>query len=543
VDPRLAGYIEALPSRASARSAPPGESTGGLPTALAWRCAAMVTAHLMESGLLLASWAFIGYGALNGRLDTAWLAAWVLCLTGAIPLRLVTRWTEGVVAIGLGGLLKERLMAGAIRMDADVMRSKGAGRLLGEVLESEAIERLGAGGGVESLLAGLELLVVPWVLLWGAAARWEIALIAAWSALTLAWIVANTRRRFGWTKQRLSLTHGLVENMSGYRTRIVQQAPSEWHHEEDRELNEYAAISKRLDRSTSAIEAVLARGYIMAALAVLAPSFLAGAAPLSAQAITLGAILYAAAAFERLAFGLSRAAPAWIAWRTMKPIFDAGGQPGIQGAANCVAPVVKKVLQAQDVVFTHGSRAEPVLKGCSLSVERGDFLLLEGASGSGKSTFAALLAGLRKPESGVILAGGLDRQTLGEETWRRRIAAAPQYHENYILSAPLAFNLLLGRPYPHSEDDMREARELCLELGLGPLLERMPAGLEQMVGETGWQLSQGERCRVFLARALLQRADLVILDESLAALDPENLQQCLETLMRRAGTLLVIAHP
>jgi ATP-binding cassette subfamily B protein len=95
----------------------------------------------------------------------------------------------------------------------------------------------------------------------------------------------------------------------------------------------------------------------------------------------------------------------------------------------------------------------------------------------------------------------------------------------------------------HTDDDLREARELCLELGLGPLLERMPAGLDQMVGETGWQLSQGERSRVFLARALLQGADMVVLDESLAALDPENLQQCLECVLRRAGTLLVIAHP
>jgi ATP-binding cassette subfamily B protein len=64
-----------------------------------------------------------------------------------------------------------------------------------------------------------------------------------------------------------------------------------------------------------------------------------------------------------------------------------------------------------------------------------------------------------------------------------------------------------------------------------------------MVGETGWQLSHGERSRVFLARALLQRADLVVLDESLAALDPENLRQCLECVICRAKSLLVIAHP
>jgi ABC-type transport system involved in cytochrome bd biosynthesis fused ATPase/permease subunit len=65
----------------------------------------------------------------------------------------------------------------------------------------------------------------------------------------------------------------------------------------------------------------------------------------------------------------------------------------------------------------------------------------------------------------------------------------------------------------------------------------------QMVGETGWQLSHGERSRLYIARALLHDADLVVLDESFAALDPETLRQCLRCVLARATTLLVIAHP
>jgi ATP-binding cassette subfamily B protein len=78
---------------------------------------------------------------------------------------------------------------------------------------------------------------------------------------------------------------------------------------------------------------------------------------------------------------------------------------------------------------------------------------------------------------------------------------------------------------------------------LGELLQRMPAGLMQMVGETGWQLSHGERSRLYMARALLQNADLIILDESFAALDPENLQKAMQCAINRAATLMVIAHP
>jgi ATP-binding cassette subfamily B protein len=123
------------------------------------------------------------------------------------------------------------------------------------------------------------------------------------------------------------------------------------------------------------------------------------------------------------------------------------------------------------------------------------------------------------------------------------VATAPQYHENHILAAPLIFNLLMGRNWPPTRDDRKEAVAVCQELGLGPLLSRMPAGLLEMVGDSGWQLSQGERSRIYLARAILQGAPLVILDESFAALDPETLEQCLECALRRAPSLLVIAHP
>ncbi len=88
---------------------------------------------------------------------------------------------------------------------------------------------------------------------------------------------------------------------------------------------------------------------------------------------------------------------------------------------------------------------------------------------------------------------------------------------------------------------MTEARRG--ELGLSDLLARMPAGMNEIVGESGWQLSHGERSRLFMARALLQESELVVLDESFAALDPATLEQSLRCALRRARTLVVIAHP
>ena len=88
-----------------------------------------------------------------------------------------------------------------------------------------------------------------------------------------------------------------------------------------------------------------------------------------------------------------------------------------------------------------------------------------------------------------------------------------------------------------------EGETICGELGLGNLIARMPGGLLQMVGETGWRLSHGWRSRLYIVRVLLQGANLVILDESFAALDPENLRKCMHAVLARASSLVVIAHP
>jgi len=503
----------------------------------------LLGAHALETIFLFASWAAVGSGALSGRVDKAWLAAWALCLATVVVLRAAARSSEVALSIGFGGFLKERLLAGAMAFDADAMRRKGIGELLSQVFEAESLEGLAMDGGLQIVLAMVELLLIPVVLFWGVSASLEIILLLIWLCLTAILVGQNVHERFRWTKVRLGLTHRLVENMTAHRTMLAQQPPSEWHIKEDGETEEYAQVSERLDLSTARIEAFIPRGYLIAALFAFAPSFLAGTATLSQQAITLGVILFAYTSLQRLTFGASRVSAVYVAWRCIQPVFDAAAKPVEGSSSETLAAHKVKTFQLQNVAFTHAGRLEPSLKNCTLTIHEGDSLLLEGDSGSGKSTLALLLAGMRRPAAGFILAGGLDLQTLGEANWRQRVAAAPQYHENHILSASMSFNLLMGRPYPHSAVDIQEARELCVELGLGSLLERMPSGLDHMVGETGWQLSQGERSRVFLARALLQNADLVVLDESLAALDPENLHQCIECVRRRAKTLLVIAHP
>src|SRR5258708_19416976 len=101
----------------------------------------------------------------------------------------------------------------------------------------------------------------------------------------------------------------------------------------------------------------------------------------------------------------------------------------------------------------------------------------------------------------------------------------------------------MGGWWRAGEGESGEGSASCWEVGVEPLMNKMPAGMLQMVGETGWQLSHGERSRVYIARALLQGAEVVIFDESFAALDPENVKLALDCVLRRARAPLVGAPP
>ncbi|HMA09502.1 MAG TPA: ABC transporter ATP-binding protein, partial [Ramlibacter sp.] len=447
-------------------------------------------------------------------------------------------------------ILKSRMLAGALRSDIESVRRQGAGELLGRVLESQALESLALNGGFGVLVALLELLFAATILMTGAGGALHVALLLAWIALTLILSWRYFQRMRTWTLERLRMTHDLVERMVGHRTRLAQEQPRRRDHDEDRELRHYVGTSQTMDRAILPIVGAMPRGWILVALAGIAPAFVAGTATPVEVAIALGGMLLAGRALTGISGGLSALARAAVAWKQVSVFFSAGSdgpanelflaatRRAEDGSGDSSGPLI----DARDLSFRYQQAAQPVLQGVDLSIARGERILLEGSSGGGKSTLAALLVGLRRPASGSLLLSGLDRQTLGTN-WHRLTAGAPQFHENHILTGTLGFNLLMGRNWPASGDELEEARALCVELGLGELLERMPAGLAQTVGETGWQLSHGERSRIFLARALLQKAQLTILDESFAALDPDTLGKCLRCAFQRAPTLMVIAHP
>lgn len=509
-----------------------------------------LAAHVASHVAWIMAWLTVGEDALQGRLDTGWLIAGALMLAMFMVLRVTADRLQSVLSLRLGVLLRQRLFEGALALDARAARGEGVGQFLGRLFEAQAVEALSVSGGLSAATAVLELVAALVILAWGAGA-WALAgLLVAAMALCFAIAGQHLRARRRWTGRRREITHDLIERMVGHRTRLAQEDRRRWHDREDQTLSGYLAESRRFDAGTVWLTSVMPRGWLVAAALGLGWAFSAGAS-MESLAVCLAAILLAFQSFRRLVLGLPAIAAAVVAWEQAAPLLRAAAATAPAGAVGVAAAPSSSAtstpsepqLEAQGLAFRSQAHGRSVLRDVSLNIRVGDRVLLEGPSGGGKSTLAALLAGLRRPDQGVLLLDGLDLATLGEGAWRCRVALAAQFHENHVVSETFAFNLLMGRAWPPAADDLQKAEAICREIGLGRLLDRMPAGLHQAVGESGWQLSHGERSRLFLARALLQDADIVILDESFAALDPESLSVTLACVLQRAPALVVVAHP
>lgn len=514
------------------------------------RFAQLMVSYAFAYILWIISWRVLGLGALQGRFDGGWIGLWALLLLTLIPLRLFATWMQGSIATQAGWICRQKLLHATLRLNPEKLRSSGIGHFLGRALELEAIETVGFSGGVLGLVALIDLAAAATILAFGVAPALQLIALACWSAVISALLLYYFQCRKKWTELRLKMTHDLIERMIGHRTRIVQEAPERWHSGEEAMVENYLLVSKRMDGIAAFLNAFGPRGWVLLSIITLIPTVMSSSASSVSIAITLGGILIGSEAIRKIVTSMIQLADTSIVWGRIRPLLTADAEPprpvtNLQAAeeSNKRNTSFGKLMQVQDVQFQHTGRTQPVLQNCDLHIHRGDRLLLEGSSGSGKSTFVAILSGMRSPTSGLLLLNGLDQQTLGASSWRQRIAGVPQFHENHVFSETFAFNVLMGRCWPAPAEDMGEAEALCRELGLGELLDRMPAGMMQMVGETGWQLSHGERSRMFIARALLQNAEMVVLDESFAALDPDNLRRCMECALKRSKTLLVVAHP
>jgi len=198
---------------------------------------------------------------------------------------------------------------------------------------------------------------------------------------------------------------------------------------------------------------------------------------------------------------------------------------------------VRGDVRLEGVCFGHeGDHA--VLDGLDLHVSPGESVALVGATGSGKSTVAGLLARLYDPEDGRVLLDGHDLRDLRLDDVRRSVALV--FEETFLFSESVRENIRVGRP-DAGDDDVQGAAELA---GAADFVDNLPDGYDTILGERGFSLSGGQRQRIAIARAILADPAVLVLDDATSAVDAtkEHEIRAALTKVMRGRTTLVIAH-
>ena len=217
-------------------------------------------------------------------------------------------------------------------------------------------------------------------------------------------------------------------------------------------------------------------------------------------------------------------------------IVDHGATLGSTVLQNASSSQPRGEVIFEEVDFAY-RKDEPILRDLSFRIAPGEHVALVGPTGSGKTTVIRLLCRLYEPQRGRILLDGQDIRSFPLQELRRQLGVVLQ--DTFLFSGTVADNLRLDRPL-----DDQKLQEVCRDLGLDPLLGRLPEGLDTELRERGGNLSSGERQLLAVARVAIRNPTVLVMDEATAFMDPSTeatLQRDLDRLLNRR-TAVVIAH-
>jgi ATP-binding cassette, subfamily C, bacterial len=208
----------------------------------------------------------------------------------------------------------------------------------------------------------------------------------------------------------------------------------------------------------------------------------------------------------------------------------------VPGSAS-LGPALAHEIALERVGFRYDADRPLVLRDLSLTIAAGKVTAIVGSSGAGKSTVADLVNGLLSPGTGRVLIDGAELTPQAARAWRRHVGYVAQ--DTILFHDTVRANLSWANP-DASEQEMKES----LSLAAAEFVFELPQGLDTTVGDRGMLLSHGQRQRIALARALLRKPGLLILDEATSSLDFDNENRILDAIERLKGraTVLLIAH-
>ncbi len=355
----------------------------------------------------------------------------------------------------------------------------------------------------------------------------------------LAWIVGRATPMFTRVQERLDrLNETMQENLAGVR---VVKAFVRATHEEARFAKANDGLTDMSIRAGRTVAVTQPFMMMTMNLGVIGVLWFSGVRVIRGE-MTVGQIisfvnylstaLFSLMMVSQLVIQLARAT---ASSRRIQEVLDT--EPGMRDPAEPREWQPAGRVAFEDVTFTYDD-SDPVLKGASFTAEPGQTVAILGSTGAGKSSLVNLIPRFYDPTSGRVLVDGIDVRSLRQEDLRRHIGVALQ--ETVLFSGTVRDNIRFGRPDASDDEVIAAARAAQAH----DFILALPEGYDTQVGQRGANLSGGQKQRIAIARALLVRPAVLILDDSTSAVDVETETQIQEALngTARSTTRIVIAQ-
>lgn len=373
--------------------------------------------------------------------------------------------------------------------------------------------------------------------------NWALALVFVAVTPIIGVVVSHASKRFRKISRRIQgsmgdVTHVASEAISGYRV-VRSYGGRDFEYQRFLKASDYnrkqamkMALTKAINTPVVQLIVAVALGFLV--WLALSPDLMGDMTPGEFIAFLTAASLMAKP-LRQLTEINNTIQQGLAASQDVFTFLDAPAEPD-QGTRTLGRAEGR--VEFDQVSFSYGADQPQVLKNINLKVEPGEMIALVGRSGSGKSTLASLIPRFYELEQGQIRLDGIPIAELTLSSLRQQIALVTQ--QVTLFNDTLAANIAYGIPNPD-----RKAIEAAAKAAyVLDFAEKLPQGLDTLVGDNGVLLSGGQRQRIAIARAIMKNAPILILDEATSALDTESeryIQQALEHVMQ-GRTTFVIAH-
>ncbi|MFJ4273855.1 ABC transporter ATP-binding protein [Streptomyces coelicoflavus] len=448
----------------------------------------------------------------------------------------------------LGADLLARLREGAVRavlgMPSARVEQVGRGDVLSRVGDDVAVISKGIRTAVPTVFSAGVLVVIATAGMFGL--DWRLGLAGAGAlpayALALRWYLPRSaplyrKQRVAQADRAQALISGLngIDTVRAYRLEgaFREQVTRQSWRVRDLGIEVFRFFGRFVGRENRA-------EFIGLTLIILV-----GYALLEADAATLGEVSAAPLLFHRLftplgaiMFTFDEAQKSGASLTRLVGVLGEDAEDRLVGDESVDAPAGPYPVTVRGLTFTYPGAERPVLSDVDLTIPAGGSLALVGATGAGKTTLAALVAGIGTPQAGSVRVGPTDLAGLDEAGARALVSILTQ--ETHVFSGPLADDLRLAAPGA-TDDELLDALRT---VGAAGWVETLPEGLDTPVGEGGERLDGTKVAQIALARLVLGRAPVVVLDESTAEAGSEGAAELERAVLAACAgrTTLFVAH-